>query len=130
MIWPAPAALPEPGVAAPPDNTGPTQTVPGTFQEPLLSDRGSIDRTDAWLDNTGMEIPGRVQNGVVVLQSETVLPEGAAVTVHYPGVVASPSSGKKRIQVPLVRTGQPGSVNLTSERIGTILDEEDAAPRR
>jgi hypothetical protein len=78
-----------------------------------------------------MEIPGRVQNGVVVLQGGTVLPEGAAVTVHYPApVVRAPSVGTKRIQVPLVRTGQPGSVNLTSERIARILDEEDAAPRR
>jgi hypothetical protein len=78
-----------------------------------------------------MEVPGRVQNGVVVLQAGTVLPEGAAVTVHYPAsVVRPPSVGKKRIHVPLVRTGEPGTVNLTSERIAEILDKEDAAPRR
>ena len=77
-----------------------------------------------------MQIPGRVQNGVVILQSGTVLPEGAAVTVVYPEPAAvGPSVGKQRIQVPLVRTGQPGSVKLTSERIAEILDEEDAAPR-
>jgi hypothetical protein len=78
-----------------------------------------------------MEIPGRVQNGVVVLPAGTVLPEGAAVTVHYPAaVVRQPSVGKQRIQVPLVRTGQPGTVNLSGERIAEILDKEDAAPRR
>jgi hypothetical protein len=79
----------------------------------------------------GMEIPGRVQNGVVVLEGGAVLPEGTAVTVHFagPGVVG-PSVGKQRIQVPLVRTGQPGSVNLTGELIAEILDAEDAASRR
>jgi hypothetical protein len=31
-----------------------------------------------------MEIRGRVHNGVVVLEGELPLPEGAAVTVTYP----------------------------------------------
>jgi hypothetical protein len=75
-----------------------------------------------------MEIPGRVQNGVVVLEDELDLPEGAAVTVTYPvAVSAKPVSPKQRISVPLVRTGEPGSVNLTSDRIGEILDQEDVS---
>jgi hypothetical protein len=79
-----------------------------------------------------MEIVGHVRNGVVVLDGNPNLPEGAAVTVHYPAPspAASTVGIKRRIQVPLVRTGQPGSVNLTNERIGEILDQEDAAPRR
>jgi len=78
-----------------------------------------------------MEIRGRVHNGVVVIEGEVPLPEGAAVTVTYPAPAGiTPSVPKKRIQVPLVRTGQPGSVNLTGERIAEILDEEDASPRR
>lgn len=78
-----------------------------------------------------MEIAGRVQNGVVVLEGAPALPEGASVTVFYAGPVASePESKKGRIEVPRVRTGQPGTVNLTGERIAEILDEEDVSPRR
>ena len=78
-----------------------------------------------------MVIPGKVIGGVVVLEGDAKLPEGAAVTVSYSAPSKpAPVSAKKRIQVPLVRTGQPGSVDLTAERIAEILDEEDAAPRR
>ena len=78
-----------------------------------------------------MVIRGKVVGGVVVLEPGPKLPEGAAVTVYYPAPTGlKPAVGKKRIQVPLVRTGQPGSVHLTGERIAEILDEEDAAPRR
>ena len=77
-----------------------------------------------------MQIPGRVKNGVVVLEGAAVLPEGAKVTVSYQGRASmAPAAAKRRIQVPRVRTGQPGSVNLTGERIAEILDEEDASPR-
>ena len=78
-----------------------------------------------------MQVHGRVQNGVVVLQGGVGLPEGTAVTVWCPGPsVASPPHEKKRIQVPLVRSAKPGSVHLTGERIAAVLDEEDASPRR
>ena len=78
-----------------------------------------------------MVIAGRVENGVVVLPSGTTLPEGAEVAVSYPVPAGfTPPAEKRRIQVPLVRTNQPGTVDLTNERIGEILDEEDAAPRR
>jgi hypothetical protein len=77
-----------------------------------------------------MEIQGRVHNGVVVLEGEPQLPEGAAVTVTWPAPAEStPREPRTRIQVPLVRTGRPGSVDLTGERIAEILDEEDASPR-
>lgn len=74
-----------------------------------------------------MTIPGRVQNGVVILQGGPALPEGAAVSVSYTAPNGSaPQQAKKRIQVPLVLTGRPGSVNLTGERIAEILDQDDA----
>ena len=77
-----------------------------------------------------MVIPGRVHNGVVVLEHESALPEGAAVLVTYPARPETiPVAPKHRIQVPLVRTGQPGSVNLTGARIAEIMDEEDASAR-
>jgi hypothetical protein len=78
-----------------------------------------------------MVIAGHVQNGVVVLEGGIALPEGAVVTVSYPApTAATPAGGDRRIQVPLVRTGKPRSVNLTERRIAEILDDEDAASRR
>jgi hypothetical protein len=78
-----------------------------------------------------MTIPGRVHNGVVILEGGSALPEGAAVTISYPATSEpKPVRAKRRIEVPLVRTGRPGTVHLTGERIATLLDEDDAAPRR
>jgi hypothetical protein len=78
-----------------------------------------------------MTLTGHVQNGVVILDGNSMLPEGASVTVLYiEAVIKKPTPGGKRIEVPLVRTGEPGTVHLTNERIAEILDEEDAAPRR
>ncbi|MCI0376222.1 MAG: hypothetical protein L0215_01315 [Gemmataceae bacterium] len=77
-----------------------------------------------------MVISGRVQNGVVVLEGGSALPEGAVVTITYPALAtAKPVVNKRRIQTPLVRTGEPGSVPLTGARIAQILDEEDASSR-
>jgi hypothetical protein len=78
-----------------------------------------------------MIIPGRVQNGVVILEGQPELPEGAAVSIWYPATAGStPVHEKRRIHVPLVRSERRGSVQLTGERIAEILDEEDASPRR
>lgn len=80
-------------------------------------------------NNERMIIPGRVHNGVVVLQGNAALPEGAAVFVTYPALPKEkPTVEQRRIEVPLVRTGEPGTVELTGERIAEILDNEDAAP--
>lgn len=76
-----------------------------------------------------MVLPGRFQNGVVVLEAGAPLPEGAAVTVTYPALSSAKAvTEKRRIQVPLVRTGEPGTVPLTGARIAEILDQEDASP--
>lgn len=76
-----------------------------------------------------MVVPGRVHNGVVVLDGDSALPEGAVVAVSYAEPPAtSPSSETHRIEVPLVCTGEPGSVHLTGQRIAEVLNEEDAAP--
>jgi hypothetical protein len=82
-------------------------------------------------NNVSMTVPGRVQNGVVILEGAIALPEGAAVSVTYSGSNGSASAAnKKRIEFPLVRSNRPGSVMLTGERIAEILDQEDASPRR
>jgi hypothetical protein len=77
-----------------------------------------------------MEIHGRVQNGVIVLEDGPPLPEGAAVTVScdMPPVLKKPSV-QKQVEFPLVHSKHPGTLNLTGQRIAEILDEEDASPR-
>jgi hypothetical protein len=78
-----------------------------------------------------MEIAGRVQSGVIVLESGAVLPEGTPVTVlcdrlriwHKPGK-------KKRVAFPLVRSKHPGTLQLTNNRIAEILQKEDLASFR
>ena len=75
-----------------------------------------------------MVVVGRVKNGVVVLEGDSALPEGAIVTVSYGEPVPGKSvNGRTRIQVPLVKTDRPGSVDLTGDRIAEVLDDEDAA---
>lgn len=70
-----------------------------------------------------MELTGQIQNGVVVLDGNPVLPEGASVVVVI--VPKSKSQTGSRVQFPLVRSGLPGSVKLTNERIAQIFEEED-----
>ena len=87
----------------------------------LVLDLGSIS-----LDNSNMEISGRVQNGVIVLDGPISLPEGAVVTV----VVGSRprihvSMNPKRVEFPLIRSSAPGTLHLSNERIAELMDEED-----
>jgi hypothetical protein len=75
-----------------------------------------------------MVIQGRVHHGVVVLEGNQSLPEGAAVTIVYQDKPAATTERKmKRVQFPLVSSDRPGALHLTSERIAEIMDEEDAA---
>ncbi len=75
-----------------------------------------------------MKIPGKVVNGVVVLQGGQRLPEGALVTVSYEKPLIRASTRKpKRVRFPLVRSKRPGSLNLTNDRIAELLQEEDIA---
>jgi hypothetical protein len=60
----------------------------------------------------------------VVFEGDSQLPEGAVVSVSYAvPAEATPGAPKTRIHVPLVQSGQPGTVNLTGEQIAEILDE-------
>jgi hypothetical protein len=73
-----------------------------------------------------MKIPGRVQNGVVVIEPPNSLPEGAAVTVtlrETPVIHVSPV--RQRVELPLVKSDQPGTLELTYDRIAEILEAED-----
>ncbi len=76
-----------------------------------------------------MNISGRVQNGVIVLEGSVSLPEGAKVRVSFDAAdLNGDATTRSRIEFPLVCSDQPGSIALTNEMIGDILDEEDAAP--
>ena len=77
-----------------------------------------------------MEIQGLVQNGVVVPEAGSHLPEGATVTIVCDAEIVLHTAAKKRhVKFPLVHSDNPGSLNLTNKRIGEILDQEDASPR-
>jgi hypothetical protein len=89
-----------------------------------------LDFVEPTTENERMEIPGRVHNGVVVLEGGPALPEGTKVTVSCDLAPVSPQRrGKKPVEFPLVRSKHPGSLHLTGQRIAEILDEEDASPR-
>jgi hypothetical protein len=78
-----------------------------------------------------MNIRGRVHNGVVVLQEGPALPEGTEVIVSCDVPLPSPEgAAMRRVELPLVRSGKPGSLQLDGERIAEILDREDAASGR
>ena len=87
-----------------------------------------LDFAPTQINNDRMVIPGRVRNGVVVLEGG-MLPEGATVTVTYPAPAEEKQLKKKSIEVPLVRTGEPATVNLTGARIAEIMADEDASSR-
>lgn len=74
-----------------------------------------------------MQIPGRVKNGVVILEGGPPLPNGAAVIVLFdvPSVPEEPVA--RRVPFPLVHSKNPCSVRLTSQRVAELLDEEEVS---
>lgn len=75
-----------------------------------------------------MEIPGVVQNGVVVLDGTIELPEGAAVLVMYgASPVIRVAQNPKPVALPIFDSGESGTIDLTNDRIAEILDQEDAS---
>lgn len=78
-----------------------------------------------------MELNGFVRNGVIVLTGGVSLPEGTPVTVScHLEAGMTPPGVRKRVQLPLVHSDAPGSINLTNERIAEIFEEEDIASAR
>jgi hypothetical protein len=75
-----------------------------------------------------MTLTGHIQNGVVVFDSATTLPEGTRVSVSVTADSGQePRQLRERADFPLVRMGKAGTWNLTNEEIAEILDEEDFA---
>ena len=78
-----------------------------------------------------MQIPGRIRNGVVVLDGDARLPEGARVTVSpEDGRIWHKPGKKRRVHFPLVPSDRPGTLDLTNERIAEILADEDVTSMR
>lgn len=73
-----------------------------------------------------MEIQGRLYRGVVVLEGELPVPEGTLVTVVCDLAPTEKTPGSRdRVQLPLVRSREPGVLRLTNERVAEILEEDD-----
>lgn len=75
-----------------------------------------------------MDIDGLVQNGVVVFPEGQSLPEGMRVTVSCP-LPPSKAVGKAkhRISLPLVGSVNPGTLQMTAERVAELLEEADVS---
>jgi len=73
-----------------------------------------------------METQGVVQNGVVVFEGPIPFPEGTKVSVAactHP--IDQVERERKRVEFPIYSSDNPGSIELTNERIAEILEEED-----
>lgn len=79
-------------------------------------------------DNQDMNISGRIENGVVVLDDEVALPEGARVVVVCPAPPKVHTAAVQRpVQLPIFPYDGPPDIELTNDRIAEILMAEDAS---
>jgi len=77
-----------------------------------------------------MVISGHIENGVVVLEGGVTLPEGTQVVVSLPAAVALPPRADrppKRMIFPIIPSKNPGSLDITAERIAETLSQQDAS---
>ncbi|MEQ1903853.1 MAG: hypothetical protein ABL888_06690 [Pirellulaceae bacterium] len=75
-----------------------------------------------------MEIQGIVQNGVIVFDGRVSLPEGAVVVVTYQATpVIRVSQNPIPVVLPIFDSDEPGTIELTNDRIAEIMDQEDAS---
>ena len=75
-----------------------------------------------------MDLPGRVENGVVVLEGGMKLPEGAQVMVSLrrkPNIRVAPT--QRSVQLPIFDHDGPPDIDLASDQIAEILTREDAS---
>ena len=75
-----------------------------------------------------MEIQGVVQDGVVVVDGAISLPEGAVVVVTYrEAPVIRVARNPVPVVLPIFDSDEPGTIDLTNDRIAEILDRDDAS---
>jgi hypothetical protein len=75
-----------------------------------------------------MDVPGRVENGVVAIEGRMKLPEGAEVLVSLrrnPNVRTALT--QRPVQFPIFDYDGPPDIDLTNDHIADILNREDAS---
>jgi hypothetical protein len=75
-----------------------------------------------------MNVPGRVENGVVVLEGAMKLPEGAQVVVSLqtkPNIRVATT--QRPVRLPIFDYDGPPDIDLTNDQIAEILTREDAS---
>lgn len=72
-----------------------------------------------------MNLTGTVRSGAIILDENCALPDGTFILVTIIALADRPPRHRKAY--PIVPSDNPGSVQLTNEMIGQILDAEDAA---
>jgi hypothetical protein len=104
-------------------------SVPGYSGFGLNSPSASLDSPGQTTENGGMEIRGRIRNGVVVLEGGPSLPEGAMVIVcDRDAPSTKPPETHRRVALPLVRSDRPGNRRLSAEDVAGLL--ASMGPRR
>lgn len=68
-------------------------------------------------------------NGVVVIEGKHQLPEGASVVVLVQAD-ARPANKPTTVSFPLVHSKNPGTLDLSGQRISEILDDEEISSGR
>jgi hypothetical protein len=93
-----------------------------------------VECRNRYAENGGMHLPGRVEvtgrieNGVVVLEGATLLPEGARVCVLYPaGPRVEVTAIQRPVVLPIFPYEGPPDLDLTNDRIAEVLDRDDAS---
>ena len=73
-----------------------------------------------------MSTDGFVKNGVIVLIGGQGLPEGTRMTVSMLQPLSTQDdTSNRRISLPLVPSASPGTLPMTAERVGELLEESD-----
>lgn len=74
-------------------------------------------------------LPGHVENGVIVLDGAAKLPEGTLVDVSLRAATKiHVAAERKQVELPIFPYDGPPDIELTNDQIAEILDEEDASP--
>jgi hypothetical protein len=75
-----------------------------------------------------MEVFGRVQNGVVVLEEPAALPDGARVRVTRATLPRIRTAAVQRpVALPIFDYDGPPDIDLSNARVAEILDRDDAS---
>jgi hypothetical protein len=73
-----------------------------------------------------MEVFGRVQNGVVVLEEPAALPNGARVRVTRATRIRT-AAVQRPVALPIFDYDGPPDIDLSNARVAEILDRDDAS---